>query len=111
PARKAAFIIVRSTMSPSACTRCGTGSPMCCSAARSGGLGPVYPLDPIENLAEVPLRNLNVIVVLQIQPKLCRRPKCLGQAKRSIGGDAGLFGGDSLNPRTGQTASLCKSAR
>src|SRR6202022_3926197 len=71
PARKAAFIIVRWTMSPSACTPCGTGSPMCCTAVRSGGLGPVYHLDPIENLAQVPPRNLNVVA-------LCERNGVIG---------------------------------
>src|SRR5216683_5196298 len=44
---------------------------------RSGRLRLVYYLDSIENLAEIALRDLNVMVVLQIEPKavpLCRVP-------------------------------------
>ena len=66
---------------------------------RSGGLRLVYGLDSIENLAEIALRDLNVIVVLQIEPKLCRCAECLGEPKSSIGGNAGLFAGDPLDPR------------
>src|SRR5271169_5569534 len=49
---------------------------------RLGRLRPVYGLDAIENLAEIALRDLNVIVVLQIEPKLCRCAERLGEPKR-----------------------------
>ena len=65
----------------------------------------------IENLAEIALRDLNVIVVLQIEPKLCRCAERLGEPKRSIGGNAGLFAGDPLDPCARQAAGLGKSAR
>src|SRR6266851_5194411 len=78
---------------------------------RSGRLRLVYGLDAIENLAEIALRDLNVIVVLQIEPKLCRGAECLGEPKRSIGGNAGLFAGDPLDPCARQAAGLGKSAR
>ena len=63
------------------------------------------------NLAEITPRNLDVVVVLQIKPKLGRRAECLAEPKRSISGDASLFADDPLDPRTRQAASLCKSAR
>src|SRR5882724_5815400 len=50
-----------------------------------GRLRLVYGLDAIKNLAEIALRDLNVIVVLQIEPKLCSRAERLGEPKRSIG--------------------------
>jgi hypothetical protein len=62
----------------------------------------VYGLDAIENLAEIALCDLNVIVVLQVEPKLCGCPERLGEPKRSIGGNAGLFAGDPLDPRARQ---------
>src|ERR1700693_3267367 len=43
------------------------------SARHLGGLRLVYGLDAIEKPADIALRDLNVIVVLQIEPKLCRR--------------------------------------
>jgi hypothetical protein len=64
----------------------------------------------IENLAEIALRDLNVIIVLQIEPKLGRCAECLGEPKRRIGGDAGLFAGDPLDPRARQAAGPGKSA-
>ena len=54
---------------------------------RLGGLRLVYGLDAIENLAEMAFRDLNVLVVLQIEPKLCRRAERLGEPKRRIGGN------------------------
>jgi len=36
-----------------------------------------YGLDAIETLAEIALRDLNVMVVLQVEPKLCRGAECL----------------------------------
>src|SRR5258708_5006583 len=77
---------------------------------RLGRLRLVYGLDAIEHLAEIALRNLNVIVVLQIEPKVCRCAECLGEPKRSIGGNAGLFAGDPLDPCARQAAGLGKSA-
>src|SRR5688572_20041239 len=44
---------------------------------RLGRLRIVYGLDAIENLPEIALRDLNVVVVLQIEPKLCRVPSAL----------------------------------
>jgi hypothetical protein len=49
-----------------------------------GRLRIVYGFDAIENLAEIALRDLNVIVVLQIEPKLRRCAERLGELKRSI---------------------------
>src|SRR5205823_5588 len=42
-----------------------------CDTVKLGRLRLVYGLDAIENLAEIALGDLNVIVVLQIEPKLC----------------------------------------
>src|SRR5882757_715569 len=78
---------------------------------RLGRLRLVYGLDVIENLAEIAFRDLNVIVVLQIEPKLCRCAERLGEPKRSIGSNADLFAGDPLNPCARQAAGLGKSAR
>jgi len=47
-----------------------------------GRLRLVYGLDAIEKLAEIALRDLNVIVVLQIEPKLYRRAERLGEPQR-----------------------------
>src|ERR1700730_7295908 len=44
---------------------------------RLGRLRLVDGLDAIESLAEIALRDLNVIVVLQIEPKPCRCAECL----------------------------------
>ena len=71
----------------------------------------VYGLDTIENLAEIALRDLKIMVILQIEPKLCRRAERLGEPKRGIGGNAGLFAGDAFDPRARQAASLGKSPR
>src|SRR6516164_5004610 len=67
-------------------------------------------LDAVENLAEIALRDLNVIVVLQIEPKQRRRAERLGEPKRCIGGNAGLFVGDPLDSRSRQAAGLGKCA-
>src|SRR5215470_14920772 len=49
-------------------------SPPCDIALRRlGRLRLVYGLDAVENLAKIALRDLNIIVGLQIQPKLRRR--------------------------------------
>src|SRR5258708_3216002 len=78
---------------------------------RLGRLRLVYGLDAIEHLAEITLCDLNVIVVLQIEPKLWRCAESLGESKRGIGGNAGLFAGDPLDPSARQAARLGKSAR
>src|ERR1700674_4730379 len=78
---------------------------------RLGRLRLVYGLDAIENLAEIAFRDLNVIVVLQIEPKLCRCAERLGEPKRSIGGNAGLFAGDPPARWGRKAAGLGKSAR
>src|SRR5262245_56518740 len=65
---------------------------------RLGRLGLVYCLDPIENFAEIALRDLHVIVVLQVEPKLGGCPERLGESKRGISGNAALFAGDPLDP-------------
>ena len=78
---------------------------------RSGRLWIVYGLDAIENLAEIASRDLKIIVGLQIEPKLRRRAEGLGEPKRSVGGDPGLFAGDPLDTRARQTASLGETAR
>src|SRR5713226_9218248 len=62
-------------------------------------------------ISEIALRDLNVIVVLQIEPKLCRGAECLGEPKRRIGGNAGPFAGDPFDPCARQAANLGKSAR
>src|ERR1700738_203259 len=77
---------------------------------RLGRLRLVDGLDAIETLAEIALRDLNVIVVLQIEPKLCRCAECLGEPKRSIGGNASPFAGDPFDPGARQAANLGKSA-
>src|ERR1700686_5555071 len=76
-----------------------------------GRLRLVYGLDSIEKLAEIALRDLNIIIVLQIEPKLCRRAERLGEPQRSIGGNAGLSARDPLDPCARQAAGLSKSAR
>ena len=43
----------------------------------------VYRFDAIENLAEIALGDLNIIVGLQIEPKLRRRAERLGEPKRA----------------------------
>jgi hypothetical protein len=53
--------------------------------------------------------DLNVIVGLQIEPKLRRCAERLGEPKRSIGGDAGLFAGDMLDTGSRPTADPGKS--
>src|SRR5258708_33111319 len=82
-----------------------------CSAARSRRLRLIDGLDAIKNLAEIALCDLNVIVVLQIEPKLCGCAERLGEPKRRIGADASLFAGDPLDPSARQAAGLGKSAR
>jgi hypothetical protein len=42
----------------------------------------------------------DLVVVLQIEPKLCARAKRHGEPKRSIGANAGLFAGDPLYSRS-----------
>src|SRR6516164_3417881 len=49
---------------------------------RSGGLRLVHRLDAIENLAEALLGDLNVTIVLQIEPKLTRCAELHRQADR-----------------------------
>src|SRR5438132_7222291 len=78
---------------------------------RLGRLRLVYGLDAIENLAEAAFRDLNVIVVLQIEPKLWRCAERLSEPERRIGGNAALFAGDPLHSRARQAAGLGKSAR
>src|SRR5581483_6715231 len=103
------------TTCASAC--CGPSSP-----AYSRSFGFAYPgdvlrrlrlvdrLDAVDDLAEIAPRDLNVIVVLQVEPKLRRRAERLGKPKRGVGGDAGLFAGDPLDPRARQAASLGEGA-
>jgi hypothetical protein len=66
-------------------------------AVSLGCLRLAYRLNSIEDLAKIALRDLNVIVVLQIEPKLWRCAECLGEPKRSIGGNAGLFARDMFS--------------
>jgi len=42
----------------------------------------VYSLDTIESLAQVALRDLNIVIGLQIEPKLRRRSERLGEPTR-----------------------------
>src|SRR5215470_17473856 len=86
-------------------------SPPCDIALRRlGRLRLVYGLDAIENLAKIALCNLDIIVGLQIEPKLRRRAERFAKPKRSISGNASLFTGDPLDPCARQAASLGKSA-
>jgi hypothetical protein len=71
----------------------------------------VYGLDAIENLAEIALRDLKIIVVLRIEPKLCRCGNCRGEPKRSISSDPSLFAGNPLDACARRAAGLGKSAR
>src|SRR5262249_1820530 len=71
---------------------------------RSSRLRLVYGFDAIQNLAEIALRDLNVIIVLQVEPKLRRCAERLGESKRRVGGNAGLLTGDPLDPRARQAA-------
>jgi hypothetical protein len=75
-----------------------------------GRLRLVCRLNATENLANIALCDLNVVINLQIQPKLCCCAERFGEPKRSIGGNAGLLARDPLDPRAGQAASLGKSA-
>src|SRR6266478_4475873 len=77
----------------------------------SGRLRLVYGLDAIENLGKIALRNLNIIVILQIEPKLCRCADCLGEPKRGIGGNASLFAGVPFVPRGREAGSRVHSTR
>src|SRR5205814_8946324 len=77
----------------------------------SGRLRLIYRLDAIQKLAEVAFRDLNVEIVLQIEPKLCRRAERLGESKGSIGAYARLFARDPLNSRARQAANFRKRAR
>ncbi len=70
----------------------------------------VYGLDAIENLREVALGDLNIVIGLQIEPKLCRGAERLAEPKRRIGGDAGLFARDPLDSGSRQATDLGKSA-
>src|SRR5882724_6048175 len=81
------------------------------SGCGSSRLRLVYDLDTIENLAEIALRDLNIIVILQIEPKLRRCAERLGEPKRGIGGNSSLLAGDTFDPRARQAASLGKSTR
>src|SRR5579872_175451 len=76
-----------------------------------GRLRLVDSLDAVKNLAEIALCNLNIIVGLQIEPKLRRCAERLPKPQRSIGRDASLFAGNPLNPRPRQAADLGESAR
>ena len=76
-----------------------------------GRLRLVYGLDTIENLTQITLRDLNIMVDLQIEPKLGRCAQRLAESKRSIGCNARLLAGDPLNSRSRQAADLGKSAR
>src|SRR5690349_8737008 len=76
----------------------------------SGCLRFVYGLDAIEDLSQIALCDLNIVIVLQVEPKLCGCVECLGESKRGIRGYAGLFAGDPLDPSARQAASLGKSA-
>src|SRR5262245_707201 len=119
PASKAAprmsLSLMRATVSPGwRPARCVIPCAACrahAGAARSGRLRLVYGLDAIKNLAEIALRDLNVIVVLQIEPKLCRCAERLGEPKRGIRRDAGLFAGDPFDSCPRQAADLGKRAR
>src|SRR5205814_3739672 len=71
----------------------------------------VYGLDPVENLAKIALGDLNIIVSLQIEPKLRRRAERLAEPQRSIGRNTGLLAGNPLDPSPRQAADLGKSAR
>jgi hypothetical protein len=77
----------------------------------SGRLWLVYGLDAIENPAETTHCELNVIVGLQVEPKLRRCAERLAEPKRGIGGDASLLAGNPLDPSARQTANFGKSAR
>src|SRR5258707_12098209 len=78
------------------------------SGCGSGRLRLVYSLDTIENLAEIALRDLNIIVILQIEPKLCRCAERLGEPKRGIGGNAGLVRGEALASRARRAPSVAQ---
>ena len=85
------------------------GPPILCSAGL-GHLRLVHGLDAVENLAEIALRDLNIVVGLQVQPKLRRCTKRLGEPKCGIGGNAGLLACNPLDSSPRQTADLGKSA-
>src|SRR5260221_14460664 len=78
------------------------------SGCGSGRLRLVYSLDTIENLAEIALRDLNIIVILQIEPKLCRCAERLGEPKRGIGGNSWPFFRDAFDTRGRQATPPCK---
>jgi hypothetical protein len=76
-----------------------------------GRLRLVYGLDAIENLAQTTFRDLNIIVDLQIEPKLSRCAKRLAESKRSIGRNASLLAGNPFDPSPRQAANFGESAR
>lgn len=78
---------------------------------RSSRLRRVHGLDAIQYLAEIALRDLNIVVGLQIEPKLRRGTERLAEPQRGVGGYPGLFVGDPLDSRPRQAADPGKSAR
>jgi hypothetical protein len=80
-------------------------------APGQAALGLVHGLDFREGIAEVEPGDLDVVVGLQIEPKLRRRAERLGEPKRGIGRDARLLAGDPLDSRPRQTTGPHKSAR
>ena len=83
--------------------------PRYCTSSGAAAFRLVYGLDAIEEISpeSARLRDLNVIVVLQVeQSRGCA--ECLGEPKRSIGGNAGLFAGDPFDPCARQATGLGK---
>ena len=77
---------------------------------RLGRLRIIDGLDALECLAEIALRDLDIVISLQIEPKLRRRAERLGETQRGVGRNTGLLIGDPLNSRARQAADLGKSA-
>ena len=78
---------------------------------RSRRLRLVHRLDAIESLAQLALRNLDIGVILQIEPQLRRCAERLAEPKGRIGRNSGLLAGDPLDSRARQAASLGQGAR
>lgn len=61
-----------------------------------------YRLNFLELSSDPALRDLQIVVILQIEPQLRRGTKGLAQAKGRVGGNAYVLGCNALNARTRQ---------
>ena len=55
-----------------------------------------------DDLSDMPPCDLQIVVVLQIEPELRRRAEGLAQAKGRVGGDTDILGRNALDARARQ---------